>query len=275
MKKVLTVLFLASFAAGLLAQRPPEPKPASASHVVAMPARGVEPGVEALLPKLGITCHGGSVIAHPKVVEIFWGPNFANPASPDFTYAQNLIAYRNQLGSTHVWSLLTQYGVLPSNLGAGTPDWFDTSTPPTNVTDSAVRSKVTAYLATHAFDANTIYEVFLPSTSYSSSGGSTSCGGPALAYCTYNATFLSGTSTVKYTVQPYASCAGCQVTGWTAAQNQEHLVEHSTVDAVTSGCFDPTGLGVADKCAWSPAPFLLGGYGYQYIWSNAANACAR
>jgi hypothetical protein len=227
----------------------------------------------AALPAQAFPCNG--VIAHPKVVAIFWGPSFNNPASPDFAYAQNLIAYRNQLGSTHVWSILTQYRVLPSNIGAGTADWFDTSTPPTNVTDSAVRSKVSAYLTTHAFDASTIYEVFLPSTSYSSNGSATSCGGPALAYCAYDGTFTRGASTVRYTIQPWASCSGCQVAGWTAAQNQDHFVENSTVDASTFGCFDATGAGIADKCAWSPAPFLSGGFGYQYLWSAAANMCVR
>jgi hypothetical protein len=275
MKTILAGLFLASCAAGLLAEGLPQPRPASISHFHAMPARGVAPGIEALFPKAGVICHGGGVIAHPKVVEIFWGPNFANPASPDYTYAQNLISYRNQLGSTHVWSILTQYGILPSSLGAGTADWFDTSTPPINVTDSAVRSKVTAYLASHSFDASTLYEVVLPSSSYSSDGGSTSCGGPALAYCAYNGTFSRGASNVIYTVQPYASCSGCQVSGWTAAQNEERLAEHTAVDALTSSCFDATGQGVADKCAWSPAPFLLTGFGYQYLWSNTANACAR
>jgi len=275
MKTILAALLLTTFATGLRAEGPREPKPAFPSFTEYMLARGVEPGVRALLPKAGVTCHGGGVIAHPKVVEIFWGPNFANAASPDFTYEQNLIAYRNQLGSTHVWSILTQYGVLPSNLALGTPDWFDTSTPPTNVTDTAVRNKVTAYLASHTFDANTLYEVFLPSSSYSSDGGGTSCGGPALAYCAYHSTFLRGTSTVLYTVQPWASCSGCQVTGWTAAQNEERLVENATAAALTVNCFDATGQGIVDKCAWSPAPFLLNGFGYQYLWSNTANACAR
>ena len=42
---------------------------------------------------------GGPVIPVAKVVDIFWGPSFTNPASPDYQYAQGLIAYRNQLGT--------------------------------------------------------------------------------------------------------------------------------------------------------------------------------
>jgi hypothetical protein len=233
--------------------------------------------------------HGGPVIVSAKVVDIFWGPSFANPASPDFVYAQNLILFRNQFGTTREYNVITQYyqivGLLQqfiqlSNLGSGTADWFDTSTPPADVTDADVRNEIWTYLATHAFDDSTIYEVFLPATSYSSYGSSTSCGGPALAYCTYhNFIGLSSTTAIKYTVQPYASCGGCQVSGWTADQNQEHFVALSTretvVDPRYNGWFDATGIEGAAKCAWSPPPFLDGGFGYPYEWSNAAGKCVR
>jgi hypothetical protein len=262
------VVFLTLFATGLLAEGAPEAKPASLSRATFLPARGVASGGgEPLLPKL--TCTGGGIpLQQPKVVAIFWGPTFSNPASPDYTYAQSVIAYRNQLGTSHVWT-----AVLPAaNLGSGAADWFDTTPPPTNVTDTSVRNEVNKYLATHTKEPSTIYEVFLPSTSYSSSGSSTSCGGPSLAYCAYTSLFGSGTTATHYSVQPWASCTGCQVSGWTAAQNQEHFVEHETVDFVT----DPNATGcvtIADKCAWSPPPFLLNGFGYQYLWKF--NACVK
>ena len=233
------------------------------------------------------TYHGGPVIISAKVVDIFWGPSFAIGAA-DHTYAQTLIAFRDQFGTSPEYNVITQYyqivgGVRQfiqlSNLGSGTADWFDTSTPPTNVTDAAIRSKIQAYLASHPFDNSTIYEVFLPSTSYSSNGSLTSCGGPSLAYCEYHSFFTSGGSTIKYTVQPYASCGGCKVTGWTAAQNQEHLVSHSTRATVTNPLFnawyDNTGAELGDKCLWSPAPFLDGGFGYAYEWSLATNSCVK
>ncbi|HYU32882.1 MAG TPA: hypothetical protein VEW48_12030 [Thermoanaerobaculia bacterium] len=235
-----------------------------------------------------VTYHGGPVIISAKVVNIFWGPGFTNPASPDYAYAQSLIAFRNQFGTSREYNVITQYyqivgGVRQfiqlSNLASGTADWFDTSTPPANVTDNDVRAEIQRYLATHAFDSSTIYEVFLPSTSYSSFGSSTSCGGPALAYCTYHNFFGSGASAVKYTVQPYASCSGCQIAGWTAAQSQEHLVAYSTRATVTNPLFnawyDSSGFEMGDKCLWSPAPFLDGVYGYPYEWSNAANKCVK
>jgi hypothetical protein len=226
----------------------------------------------------------GQVIVSAKVVNIFWGPSFSNPASPDYLYAQSLVAFRNQFGTTPEYNVITQYfggngQVQLTNLGSGTADWFDSSTPPTNVTDTAVRSKIVTYLSTHAFNNSTIYEVFLPSTSYSSSGSSTSCGGPGLAYCEYHSFFTSGGFTIKYTVQPYASCSACQVSGWTPAQSQEHLVSVSTrttvIDPLGNNWHDASGTELGEKCAWSPAPFLDGGSGYSYFWSLATNSCVR
>ena len=231
-----------------------------------------------------ITYHAGPVLTSPKVVFIFWGPNFNNVASPDFNYAQTLQSFRNQLGTTPEYYVITQYsGIQLTSLGAGTADWFDSSVPPTQVTDALVRSEVNAYLASHPFDTSAIYEVVLPSTSYADDGsGGTSCGGPNLQFCAYHSAYIRGfISVVKYSIQPYPSCFDCQSFGWSAVQNQEHFVLHETREAAT----DPAGNGwwgsggndeADDRCAWSPAPFLgTGGYGYQYEWSNALSACVQ
>jgi hypothetical protein len=229
------------------------------------------------------------VIISAKAVFIFWGPSFQNPTSPDYQYAQTLIAFRNQFGTTPEYNTITQYYqiiggvktfIQQNNLGSGTPDWFDTSTPPTNVTDAIVQAEVNSYLATHAVDYSTVYEVFIPRTSYSSNGSSTSCGGPSLAYCAYHGFFGSGASAVKYSIEPYPSCSGCQVSGWTDVQNQEHFVCHETREAVTdqqlNAWYDFFGNEADDKCAWSPTPFIgTGGYAYQYEWSNAARGCVK
>jgi hypothetical protein len=282
-RSVLTVLFAASFAAGLLAQDAPQ-----AHKVHVFPARGAN----RLATRAGssLVYHsGGRVITAAKVVDIFWGPSFSNAASPDSVYAQTLIAFRNQFGTTPEFNTITQYYqnlgsgnqfITLANLAAGTADWFDSSTPPTNVTDAAVQGEVQRYLATHAVDYNTVYEVFIPSTSYSSSGSSTSCGGPSLAYCAYHSYYGSGATAVKYSIQPYPSCGGCSVSGWTAAQNQEHFVCHETREAVTdpqlNAWFDRSGAEADDKCAWSPTPFIgTGGFGYQYEWSNAVRGCVK
>jgi hypothetical protein len=245
--------------------------------------RGAERGAPArsnLVAKTALlTYHGGPTITSAKVVLIFWGPSFSNPGSPDFNYAQTLVSFRNQLGTTPEYQTITEYsGIQLANLGTGTADWFDTSAPPANVTDTAIQGEVNLYLASHTFDPDTIYEVFLPSTSYSSNGSNTSCGGPSLRYCAYHGWIGSGASATKYSVQPYPSCGGCQYAGWSAVQNQEHFVTHETREAVTdptgAGWFDAGGFEADDECNWSPPPFFgTGGYGYQFEWSNAAGKC--
>jgi hypothetical protein len=251
---------------------------ADADHVIYAPVRGA-----AQLPtKSNVTYHGGGVIVSAKVVFIFWGSSFNNAASPDYSYARTLQAFRNQYGTTPEYNTITQYsGIQLSNLGSGTADWFDTSAPPTNVTDATVQAEVNRYLSGHgAFNNSTIYEVVTPKTSYSSSGSSTSCGGPRLSYCAYHGSYSGASGTVKYSIQPYASCSGCKVSGWSDVQNEEHFVCHETREAVTdpvNGWWDgTTGEEADDKCAWSPSPFLgTGGYGYQYEWSNANGGCVR
>jgi hypothetical protein len=250
---------------------------ADADHVIYMPTKNA-----ARIPmKSLLSYHGGGVITSAKVVFIFWGPSFNNTASTDYNYARTLQAFRNQFGTTPEYNTITQYsGIQLSNLGSGTADWFDTSTPPTNVTDSAVQSEVNRYLASHAFNSSTVYEVVIPKTSYSSSGSSTSCGGPALAYCAYHGSYNASVGTVKYSIEPYPSCSGCKVSGWSDVQNQEHFTCHETREAVTdpvNGWWDnSTGEEADDKCAWSPSPFIgTNGYAYQYEWSNANNGCIR
>ena len=232
---------------------------------------------------------GGPVIPVAKAVDIFWGPSFSNPASPDYQYAQALIAYRNQLGTNREYNVITQYYQIVggtrqyirlSNLAAGTPDWFDSSTPPVNVTDAVAQGEVQRYLATHAADASTVYEVFLPATSYSSFDGETSCGGPSVGFCAYhNSVSPLGSTVVKYAVQPYPSCSACQVSGWNAIENQEHFVAYTTratvVNPQFNSWYNAQGLDGDSICLWSPPPFLDNGGAYPYEWSNLASGCVK
>jgi len=251
---------------------------ADADHVIYYPARGV--AMPNSLDKANITYHGGPVLTSAKVVFLFWGPSFC-AGGADASYAATLQAYRNQFGTTGEYNTITQYsGISLTSLGSGTADAFDCSTPPTNVTDSTVRSHVASYLSTHTFNNSTVYEVVIPSSSYSSSGSSTSCGGPSLAYCAYHGHFTTSGHDAKYSIEPWPGCSGCKVSGWSNVQNQEHFVCHETREAVTdpdlNAWYDSSGNEADDKCAWSPTPFIgTNGYAYQYEWSNANGGCIR
>jgi hypothetical protein len=276
-KLLVTFCLLTTAAANAanLADESPQGKRASHPHPVhGAPARGVKPARPPLEKTNNLIYNGGPTITSAKVVFIFWGPDFSNPASPDFQYAQELQAFRNQFGTTPEYNVITQYsGILQSNLGTGTSDWFDNSTPPLQVFDSAIQAKVQTYLGGYGFDNSTIYEVVLPRASYFDNGGRNSCGGPNFVWCAYHSLFYSGANHVKYSAQAYPSCGGCQVAGWTDAQSQEHFISHETRETVTdpefNGWVDTLGDEADDKCNWSPSPFIgTGGYGYQYEWSN-------
>ena len=245
-----------------------------------------------------LSYHGGVILNAAKVRPIFWGAAFGTGQSLS-GYATSMIGFLEQYGTDSHYAVITQYydtttGTtrhigLSTLLSSASGAYFDSSNPSsTNVTDAMVQGEVNKVIAATGFNNETIYEVFIPNGYYSSDGTSTSCGGPHLQYCAYHGSYTSGANTVKYSIQPYPSCSGCQATGFTVDENQEHFISHETREAVT----DPvdawwnsrTGEEADDQCAWSPAPFTDSStgtntdgsaYGYQYEWSNSANACVQ
>jgi hypothetical protein len=220
--------------------------------------------------------NGGPVIRSASVVAIFWGPTWK---TSDATIASTIQNFFGQFGTSGEYKTITQYydgtgNIQASNLG--TTAFFDTSTPPTNVTDSAVQAEVAKYLGNSNGDPNTIYEVFLPASSYASSGSSTSCGGPNLKFCAYHGHFKRNGVDLKYASMPYPSCGGCQNSGWSVAQDFTMFCSHETREAVTdpdlNAWYDHRGYEADDKCAWQSL-FVDNGYGYQPEWSNAVGGC--
>ena len=243
-------------------------------HIHVYPAKGSRPGGGG---GSNLTNHGGPVLTNPQVVFIFWG------FSAGDTYAAGIQAFRNT-GIYTYSRMLTQYSSAASAATSYTvpsaADVFDTSPPPQNVTDAAVQGEVVKWFGGHE-NGQTGYEVVIPITSYSSSGTSTSCGGPNLAYCAYHGNFTDGANDVKYAILPYPSCGGCQSSGFSDNQNQDHFIIHETREATSdpdlNAWYDRRGNEADDKCAWSPAPFIdnTTGFAYQYEWSNAAGGCVK
>ena len=229
-----------------------------------------------------LTYHGGPTITSAHVVAIYWGSAWTGSS-----IASSLSSYISAFGTTGEYNTITQYsGIQKSSLG--TTSWYDSSNPPTNVTDAAIQGEVEKYLSTHAFDPSAIYEVFLPNGVYSSDGTSTSCGGPNLKYCAYHSNYAGSHGNTRYASMPYPSCGGCQTSGFSATQNFEHFVSHETREAVTdpdgTGWWDSRGYEADDKCAWTPSPFADAstgtnadgtGFAYQYEWSNANRGCIK
>src|SRR5713101_2950405 len=192
-----------------------------------------------------VSYHNGPVLHQAKVVPVFWGSSatWGTNGAPS-ALAQTLVNF------------FTQFG-----------------------TNAALQGEVVKAIGQVGLDTGTVYEVFLPPTSYASFSVYDSCGGPNLTFCAYHGNFGYTGADVKYASMPYPSCGGCQWLGWTAAQNFEHFACHETREAATdpdgNAWFDRQGNEADDKCAWSPSPFLTNGYGYQYEWSNLAGGCVQ
>ena len=235
-----------------------------------------------------VSYHGGNILPAAKVVPIYWGTYWGSGAGASQRSTMNL--FLQQFGTNSHYGIITQYYDtttgstrfigLTSLEATGATGWYDASNPSSaRVTDAMVQAEVNKYLSTHAFNNQTIYEVFIGPAYYSYDGGATSCGGTYLQYCAYHGAYTAGGRTIKYAIEPYPSCSGCHYPGFTVAQDIQHFVCHETREAVT----DPvnawwngsTGAEADDQCAWSPAPFIDGGYGYQYEWSNAVHGCVR
>jgi hypothetical protein len=277
MRKTFAFIVLSLFAALASAQRVSD---TNGNHAQLYPDKDHAPGWAR--PGGGggqnLIYNGGPVITKAKTVAIFWGSYWGSNGNPN-PVASEMLGFYSHFGTSPEYNTITEYsGIQQNNLT--NVYWVDTSDPPTNVTDSLLQGEVVKYLSTNAADASTIYEVFLPPTSYSSFSTYTSCGGPNLYFCAYHSNFKHLGVDIKYASLPYPSCGGCQWTGWTAAQNFEHFACHETREAVTDpdgdAWYDRRGYEADDKCAWSPAPFIgTGGYGYQWEWSNLAKGCIQ
>lgn len=247
-----------------------------------------------------LSYHNGPVMTTAYVVPIYWGPSWSGGS--DSSIASSLTNFIDggttntttdtTFGQTGEYNVITQYYqsgptyIQKSNLGAAGGALFDNSTPPTNVTDADLQAEVVKMVGSPRTD--TIYEVFLPASSYSSDGAYTSCGGPNLYYCAYHGNFSHNGSDIKYASMPYPSCGGCASSGFTVTQNFEHFVSHETREAVTdpdgNAWYDRRGYEADDKCAWSPTPFTDSSTGlnfdgsafaFQYEWSNSAGGCVK
>src|SRR5258706_15165239 len=168
MKKALVLVFAAALTASAFAQ--------GNSHATPNNAPG------GLTSSGNLVYHsGGRVIRNAHAVMIFWG---SFPGG----YTTNMQNFRNQFGTTGEYNVITQYSGIhhatgtggPINLtnlaGSSTPDYFDASTPPANVTDADVQAEVRKVIRAHgSTDYSAVYQLFIPSPSYSSDGGGTPC----------------------------------------------------------------------------------------------------
>src|SRR5262245_400052 len=229
MKQTLALVVTLLVAAPAFAERIVE---VNGRHVQLFPSRG-RADTHGGGPNQNVSYHNGPVIHAANVVPIFWGPSatWGTAASPS-GLTQHIVDFFTQFGTNPQYNVITQYydtsgSVQLSSLAKTYV--VDNSTPPASVTDAIVQgevAKVAAQLG--GARADTVYEVFLPPSSYATYGSWDSCGGKNLQFCAYHSNFVSSGVDIKYASMPYPSCGGCQWTGWAAGQNFDHFSAHET-----------------------------------------------
>ena len=251
--------------------------------------------------------YGGKVIAHAKMVAVFWGP----PAPAGF--ADKVSAYYRALVASPLFDFAAEYdtninsvnGKTGTNqsIGHGTFVNGITIAPSVTVpsiTGQDIEDELGKQIDAHVLpppDDDTLYAVHLaPGVSVTSAGGS-SC----QAYCSYHSSVTHGGAVIYYALlpdhSPPSACAGCgESRDW--FENLAGSISHEVLEAITdadvgndrSSCgpawCDPAAADgesphaeIGDICelgSVTEAPFV-GGDGKTWIvqreWSNVAQAC--
>lgn len=224
-----------------------------------------------------LSYHGGPVIITARETSLFWG-NWSGSDVP-----QHMTDFFGQFGMSGEYQVITQYyggtstnKIQLSNLGGF--NRFDTSTPPSTVTDTAAQQEIAKNFQNGNLgtpDASTVYFLYLPNGVTSTIGGSSSC----TAYCGYHSNFTYNGTVIKYAVMPYPSCTGCQGNAQSGLSIQAasltivsgHELREAATDSLGTAWYDRRGYEADDKCAWQL--FIDGTFQHQKEWSNAKSGC--
>jgi len=128
-------------------------------------------------------------------------------------------------------------------------------------------------------DANGVYFVLTSAEVTASSGFCTQ-------YCGWHTHATIGGSDIKFAFignpdRCPSSCAAQAVgpNDNAGADGMASIISHELEEAASdpdlNAWYDRRGSEADDKCAWSPAPFIDAGFGYQWEWSNAVSGCVK
>lgn len=222
--------------------------------------------------------HKGPVILQAQEKSLFWG-SWGSSDVPG-----HMSSFFSQFGTSAQYVTITQYyntsnaKIQTTNLGG--LNYFDTTTPPSTVTDSIAQQALTRNFQNGNLgtpNASTVYFLYLPNGVTSTIGGSSSC----TSYCGYHSNYTYGGVAIKYAVMPYPSCGGCQgsaqaglsIAAASLTITSGHEMREAATDALGTAWYDRRGYEADDKCAWQL--FLAGGFQHQKEWSNSVSGCVQ
>jgi hypothetical protein len=215
--------------------------------------------------------HGGGVMASGnKIFNIYYTVATANQLQAGISGFLGSFS-----GTNPGMTILGQYGVASTFSVSGTYSDPNNSAP-RSISDSGVQSYLASLFSAGkvAADASTLYGVYLPQGTKSTSGSSASCRN----YCGYHSSFTYSGKTIKYAVYPYLDCSGCSLSGATVLDMitvvTSHEIREALTDPVNAWWESTSGYEADDKCAWHNL-YRINGYLVQPEFSNADTAAGQ
>jgi Repeat of unknown function (DUF346) len=237
-------------------------------------AAGLAPVITAA-PSL--TNHGGPILGAVQVVPMYWGAAWATAANSQL--ATQLDSFFDVVLTSEYMDMLAEYSTTTTTIQHGqrlASVRIANSEPGAivggvrQVTDGQIQTSLQGFIANGtvpATTANTLYFIFLPPGVVSILGSSQSCS----AFCGYH-NHIGG---VRYSVIPFADCAGCVFPGQfldTLTEVASHELAEAITDPDLNAWWDGgTGDEIGDIC--NRQTTHLGGFMVQTEWSNGQNAC--
>lgn len=270
-------------------------KSAPDAAIVADGALAPDASVDAALPypaqfpaPPNVVNSGGPLLAHPKIVPVFF-------SNDDASAAATLGDFTQQIGATAYWAALAEYGI-----GAATsPSTIALDeAAPTTIDDAAIQTWLAGKLnandaAWPAADANTVYVLYYPAGTTITLSGASSCVGFGGYHNSVQLDASHANMNVAYAVVPRCASFGAlaSLDAWTGIASHE-LVEAATDpypnvspgyaqvdDADVAWMFVLGGAETGDMCAQQASSFTkfaeLPAYTVQRFWSNASAAAGH
>lgn len=217
--------------------------------------------------------NGGALIKNVKVFTIFWGKTWkSQPAALALIKAIN--AFFTAILASPLIVQLQEYSVPAYPIGYGSligTKTITTNAPVKSINDTQIQATLSKWISAGsvpAWDANTLYFIYLPQGVKVVMGGSSSCS----SFCGYH-NDINGKN--YYAVMPFPSCAGClggmSILDALTGTSSHELCEAITDPAPPTGWYDNANGEIGDICAWKFKK--LAGFNVQLEWSNTAGNC--